>query len=222
MSDMSERPIEPAAPSDAAAGELLGELLDLARYLGASEAAIIDSAEIVLKDSLAALCFEPRCPNYGLAASCPPHVSGPAGFAKLMVSHPQALVYKIDVDAEVLLSPEVADLMRLIHEIGTSVERRALDLGYARASAYGGGSCKNLFCGEEPDCRVVDQGGACRHPDLARPSMSGFGVDTTALLRSAGQTLRRVNPGAEPAIPDAEPSTDAMGTVCGVVLLGVI
>jgi predicted metal-binding protein len=212
MSDKSERPIEPAAPSS---GGVAGELLDLARYLGASEAAIIDSAEIVLKDSLAALCVEPRCPNYGLAASCPPHVSGPAGFRELVGQHPHALVYKIDVDSELLLSPEVADLMRLIHEIGTSVERRARDLGYARASAFGGGSCKNLFCGEEPDCRVVDRGGDCRHPDLARPSMSGFGVDTTALLRSAGQILRRVDPGAEP-------STDAIGTVCGVVLLGVL
>jgi predicted metal-binding protein len=206
-------PNRPEEQPDLSNGGLAGELIDLARYLGASEAAIIESAEIVLKDSLASLCVEPRCPNYGLAASCPPHVSGPAGFRALVGQHPQALVYKIDVDSEVLLSPEVADLMRLIHEIGTSVERRARDLGYARASAFGGGSCKNLFCAQEPDCRVVDQGGDCRHPDLARPSMSGYGVDTTALLRSAGQTLRRVD-------PDAEPLKGTMGTVCGLVLLG--
>ncbi len=206
---MPDHPMERSAPSSPVAEELL----TLARTLGASEAAIIDSAEIVLKDSLAALCVEPRCPNYGLASSCPPHVSGPTGFGELIAHHPHALVYKIEVDADVLLSPEVADLMRLIHEIGTSVERRALDLAYARASAFGGGSCKNLFCGEEPDCRVVDRGGDCRHPDLARPSMSGFGVDTTALMRSAGWILQRVDPGAKPP-------TNAMGTVCGLVLLG--
>lgn len=205
---MPDRPVERSTQSSDAANELLA----LARSLGATEAAIIDSREIVLKDSLAALCVEPRCHNYGLASSCPPHVTGPAGFRRLITQHAQALVYKIDVLSDVLLSPEVAELMIMIHEIGTSVERHARDLGYARASAFGGGSCKKLFCREEPDCRVVDQGGDCRFGDLARPSMSGFGVDTTALMRTAGWILHRVDPGAEQ-------SPGAKGTVCGLVLL---
>lgn len=189
------------------------QLVDLAKTEGATDVAIIPSREIVLKDSLAALCVEPRCPNYGLASSCPPHVGGPAGFRALVARHPQALVFKIDVPSELLLSPEVVELMRLVHHIGTSVERRALALGFGDASAFGGGSCKTLFCGEEPDCAVVDRRQECRHPDRARPSMSGFGVDTTALLRSAGWTLHRLDPGAAQA-------PDSQGTVCGVVLLG--
>jgi predicted metal-binding protein len=187
------------------------ELLALARHEGATGAALIPSRELVVRDDLAALCAEPRCPNYGTAASCPPHVAGPAGFRELVRCHPLALVYKIDVPAEVLLSPEVVELMRLVHGIGTAVERRASELGYAGARAFGGGSCKQLFCGEEPDCRVVAHGGDCRFPDQARPSLSGFGVDTTAMLRAAGWTLRRVDPGAA---SDA----DATGTVCGLVL----
>lgn len=187
-------------------------LLDLARYLGATEASIIDCRELVVKDSLAALCAQPPCPHYGLAASCPPHVTGPAGFRELLTHHALALVFKIDAPTAILLSPEVTELMRLVHEIGTSLERRALELGHTRANAFAGGSCKKIFCGGEPDCRVVDQGGDCRFGDLARPSMSGFGVDTTAMLRAAGFTLRRVDPGAEP-------SPDATGTVCGLVLL---
>jgi len=193
-------------------GSTATQLLDLARYLGATEAAIIDSRKIVVTDSLAALCAQPRCPHYGLSATCPPHVTGPAEFRDLVTRHDQALVYKIDVPTALLLSPEVTELMRLVHEIGTSLERKALELGLSRARAFAGGSCKEIFCGGEPDCRVVDRGGDCRHPDLARPSMSGYGVDTTAMLRAAGLTLLRVDPGAEPP-------PDASGTVCGLVLL---
>jgi len=189
------------------------ELAELAISLGATEAATIQSRAIVVKESLAALCKDPGCFNYGLAPSCPPYVSGPAGFRQLMGVHPLAFVYKIDVHAEVLLSPAVADLMRLVQEIGTSVERAALARGHARASAFAGGCCKNLWCGDEPDCRVVDQEGECRYPDQARPSMSGYGVDTSALLRSAGWTLERVD-------PRTKPTPEAIGTVCGLVLLG--
>lgn len=189
------------------------ELVDLTKTQGATDASIIPSREIVLKDELAALCVEPRCPNYGLAASCPPHVAGPAGFQELVARHPWALVFKIDVPSKLLLSPEVVELMCLVHDLGTTVERRALELGLGEANAFGGGSCKTLFCHEEPDCAVVDRHEECRHPDRSRPSMSGFGVDTTALLRSAGWTLNRVEPGKEPA-------PDSQGTVCGLVLLG--
>ncbi len=189
------------------------ELITLAETLGATGAAIIDSSDIVIKESLARLCEEPRCPNYGLATSCPPHVSGPDGFRELVAQHPRALVVKIDVPADVLLMPDVADVMRLVHEVGTSVEQRALALGYARASSYAGGSCKKLLCFDEPDCAVVDRDQQCRHPEQARPSMSGYGVDTSTLLQTAGWTLHRVEPGAKP-------SQDDLGTLCGMVLLG--
>lgn len=188
-------------------------LVDLAVTLGATAATFIQSREILVKESLAALCEKPRCPNYGLATSCPPHVSGPVGFRALIAQHPQAFVFKIDVHADVLMTPEVADLMRLLQEIGVAVERRALALGRTRARAFAGGCCKKLWCGKASDCRVVDRGGECRFPDQARHSMSGYGVDTSALLRSAGMTLERVDPTKKPAL-------DSTGTVCGLVLLG--
>lgn len=188
-------------------------LVDLAVSLGATAAAFIQSREILVRESLAALCEKPGCPNYGLATSCPPHVSGPAGFRELIGQHPRAFVFKIDVHADVLLSPEAADLLRLVQEIGTAVERRALALGRTQARAYAGGCCKKLWCGKASDCRVVDRGGECRFPDKARHSMSGYGVDTSALLRTAGMVLERVDPTTKPA-------PDSTGTVCGLVLLG--
>jgi len=59
---------------------LLNRLARLACDQGACGAAIIPTAAIVVEDRLADLCRNPGCENYGLSASCPPHVSGPAGF----------------------------------------------------------------------------------------------------------------------------------------------
>jgi predicted metal-binding protein len=42
-------------------------LLEHARRLGASEAVLLATEEVVVKEELAARCREPRCENYGLS-----------------------------------------------------------------------------------------------------------------------------------------------------------
>ena len=72
--------------SDKEPNELKAGLADLkqeAIRFGASDSAVISSGDIRVEDDLAALCNgEYTCPNYGLAASCPPHVGGPGQFKK--------------------------------------------------------------------------------------------------------------------------------------------
>jgi len=46
-------------------------LLELAISLGASDAQLISSTEIIVEDQLALKCKEPQCGNYGLSFSCP-------------------------------------------------------------------------------------------------------------------------------------------------------
>ncbi len=53
----------------------LKELVRLARSSGASDAQIIFSGDLLVKNDLADLCKEPQCENYGLSLSCPPHIS---------------------------------------------------------------------------------------------------------------------------------------------------
>ena len=72
----------------------LDQLIHLAISLGASEAHILYSDEIVVKDQLARKCIEPQCENYGLSYSCPPNVEGPESFRELIKTHPQALVIR--------------------------------------------------------------------------------------------------------------------------------
>ena len=69
--------------------------------LGATSSAIIGSEEIQVKDDLSKLCNgEYTCPNYGLAASCPPHVAGPAEFRKWQAQSEYSVALKNGVYEE--------------------------------------------------------------------------------------------------------------------------
>ncbi len=191
----------------------LSALIKLACQLGASNAGVIRAADISIEDDLANLCRQPQCENYGQAASCPPYVSGPSGFRELLRDFEQAVVFKIDVPSESLFSSERPELFRLLHEIAAGIEQFAIQIGYCKSRAYAGGSCKQIFCADHPKCRVLSEGGECRHPDYARESMSGFGINVTKLMQVAGWTLKR-------ATPEIAPGETSMGTICGLVLIG--
>ncbi|MCU0586994.1 MAG: DUF2284 domain-containing protein [Syntrophobacteraceae bacterium] len=190
------------------------ELMELARWLGATDVAMISTEEISVEDHLAGMCGELPCSSYGLGAGCPPHVTGPSGFRELLKEHRQALVFKIEVPTEVLLSQERQEIFGLLHKIAADVEQLAVQKGYRDSRGFAGGSCKQLFCRDHPACRVVSEGKECRSPRLARPSMSGFGIDVSKLMRSAGWAMNRAGGGAETGSPSGT------GTVCGLVLLG--
>lgn len=191
----------------------LEKLTQLAGQLGASDAKAIFATDISIEDDLAKLCKKPRCENYGLSAGCPPHVSGPDGFRKLLKNFEHAVVLKIDVPSEILLSDERRDIFRLLHEIASNIEQAAIDMGFYNSDAFAGGSCKQIFCRDYPDCRVLDKRGECRNPLFARPSMSGFGINVLKLKKAAGwmpnKTLR-----------DSDPDTVSMETVCAMILIG--
>ncbi len=173
---------------------------------GATQVALIRAEEILVRDDLARLCRE-GCDYYGQGGSCPPHVAGPDGFRKMMEHFRQALVVRMEVPAENLYSSASRDLFRLLHEVVAAIEKSAGNLEYIRTQAFAGGPCKQIFCLEQPDCSRI-AGGACRFPDIARPSMSGFGIDVAKLSQKAGwgDTLAQ--------------SPDGMASLYGLVLIG--
>jgi hypothetical protein len=69
-----------------------------------------------------------------------------------------------------------------------------------------------LFCRDHIDCRVLAEGGACRNSHRARPSMSGFGINVSKLMKSAGWHLDRIT-------RDTDPDDVPMGSVSGLVLV---
>ncbi len=166
-------------------------LLELAVHLGAEEAVLINAADIIVKDELAKMCFEPRCEGYGNSLSCPPLVRGPEAFRKFQPEYKKALVFKLEVPTDVAMTLERNEVLALIHEISARVETSARQQGLKRAKGFAGGSCKALFCSDYPECRVLDEKKPCRNPHIARESMSGYGIDVTQLMTTAGWEQQR-------------------------------
>jgi predicted metal-binding protein len=181
--------------------------------LGATACTVIASREIQVKERLASLCNgEYTCPNYGLSASCPPHVEGPAEFRKWQAQSSYAIVVKIELPVSVMFSNERNGVMLLLHQIVSAVELKARNTGWEKSKAFAGGSCKELFCADQKDCRVVTEHEPCRHMETARPSMSGFGIDVTQLMTSCGWSGQK----AEKSDAVDKPSTS---WIAGLVLL---
>jgi predicted metal-binding protein len=191
--------------------EGLTRLEQLACEWGASRAATVATADIVVNDAFAALCRLPDCKVYGLSAGCPPHVGGPSEMRELLTQYERAIALKIDVPTDILLAEERFSIYRILHEIVAAVERAAVEKGFSEARAFAGGSCKRIFCDDHPDCSVL-AGGACRRPDRARPSMSGYGIDVSRLMKAAGWQMSWItrNTSAE-EVP--------MGALVGMVLI---
>ncbi|MCF8128524.1 MAG: DUF2284 domain-containing protein [Deltaproteobacteria bacterium] len=191
------------------------DLAQLARRLGASEVGIIDASQVPVEDPLANVCREIRCDAYGLSPSCPPHVSGPSGFRELIRKMRYGVVVRIDIPSSVMFSNERREVMGLLHEIVSAVEEEAVHMGYAGSKSFAGGSCKNIFCGEHSECRVLSGRGECRNPQSARPSMSGFGINVLKLMQKAGIPVEKSLTPAETGYHG-----ESMSWVAGLVMVG--
>jgi predicted metal-binding protein len=190
----------------------LKELIALAYSSGASDAKVISPDNISVEDNLANFCNEVQCKNYGLAPSCPPHVSGPSGFRRLQKSARYAIALRIAVPSAALFSDEREEIMRLLHEVTAGVEQAAIKAGYPGSKAFAGGSCKANFCYDHADCRVLSEGGECRYPKYARPSMSGFGINVSELMKVCGWP-------ADIKVHEAETDAGSMSWVAGLILI---
>jgi len=164
----------------------LAHLTQEAKSLGATSSAIISSSDIQVKDNLAALCNgEYTCPNYGFSANCPPNVEGPVEFRKWLSQSKYSITVKIELPTSVMFSDERKGVMQILHQIVAGVEKKAIVMGFKKSKGFAGGSCKGLFCGDQEKCRVLAENKPCPHMDIARPSMSGFGIDVTLLMKSS-------------------------------------
>lgn len=187
-------------------------LQTLALSLGASACGLLDATDLVVEERFALMCGAPTpCPSYGLAPGCPPHAPSVQAFRKELAGYRQLLVFKIDTPMADLLGENRLEIARTIHRLAATLEGSAQRHGL-RARGMAAGSCKELFCGDEQACVVLSQAMGCRHPDLARPSISAVGVDFAALAGKLGWPFG--------PLPSAPPDTPVMGLMAGLVLLG--
>jgi predicted metal-binding protein len=188
----------------------LSDLVDLAISLGASDAKIIPAQDILAEDYLAGLCLETKCPNYGLSPTCPPNVEGPAWLREYLKGIDWALVLKLELPADLMYSEQRLEIGKLLHFMVIQIETAAREMGLGKSRGFAGGSCKNLFCRDEVQCRVLYGDGQCRNPDSARPSISGYGINTNHLNKAAGWAPAGGTKGGP----------QGMSTRYGLVLLG--
>jgi len=191
----------------------MDKLIQHAIDLGVSDAKIVSVEEISVEDHLAKMCEEPRCDGYGQAINCPPHVMKPDRFREYISQYEFALVFKLDVPTEILLTSDRFDVARIIHETAANIEQFAIDDGHTNSKGLAAGSCKRIFCSGYDKCIVLNDGGDCRFPDLARPSMSGLGVNFFKLSKVLGWQIKKIT-------KDSNPDDVPMGMMAGMVLIG--
>ncbi len=174
--------------------ELIDLLVTFAEHIGATKVKRLSPESVCVEDKLAHFCHDPKCPSWGQSMSCPPHVSGPASLRKLLQSCRHAIVIQVEIQSSSLHGENRREVFRLLHQITAEIETEAIKLGFTKSAGFAGGSCKNSFCHDQLHCRVLNEQGDCRHPEHARPSMSGFGVNVGKLMKSAGWAANLFSP----------------------------
>ncbi len=189
--------------------ELAQRLIDL----GASDAKAIPAGSIVVEDRFAEMCAAPQCPSYGLAPSCPPHVMKSHEFRELLGQYEHAITFKIDAPTVVLMGEGRRDIARLIHEMSSGIEKLTKDSGYPNSKGLAAGSCKMIFCYDQTRCAVLDGDHDCLFPEVARPSISGLGINFLELCKIVGWHVDIIT-------SETNPDDVPMGMLAGVVLIG--
>jgi predicted metal-binding protein len=178
--------------------ERISELLAFAGSLGVSDAKLLGVERITVEDHFRNMCEDPRCPNYGTSINCPPHSMTPTAFRDHIKGYIHVLAFKFDMPMEAVQETSLREAALLLHETTAAIEHQAKSLGFERACGYSSGGCKRTFCYEHADCAALQAGGQCRHPDKARPSLSGMGVNWQTLSKSLGWLMQKTeDTGAE-------------------------
>lgn len=170
----------------------LEKLVETALQIGAGaiDVVAVSPSDISAEEDLVNFCREPRCGYYGQSGNCPPNVLGPSRFRDLLNNCEQVLAVKMDVPLGCLLTDERFVILKLLHEIVADIEKSAIELGYSNSKTFAGGPCKVIFCHEHGHCNVLD-GGECRNPEYARPSIEANGVNVNKLKKTAGWYTKR-------------------------------
>lgn len=106
------------------------------------------------------------CPRHGKSKTCPPFSPHYEETKQILAS------YKVGV----LIEGEPPG--RQFAEMMVKLENEANLAGYYKAFAFGAGPC--------PICDECNDGGACRFPAKARPSMESCGIDVFKTVRNNG------------------------------------
>jgi predicted metal-binding protein len=191
--------------------KFLAELKKKALESGANDATIIDAKMISIEDEIITFCQNPRCGSYAKSANCPPYAMQPVETRKLVSQFSKALLFKTDVEPEILMSELQHSAFKVIFQIAARLETHAIQSGYKHAQGLAAGSCLPVFC-KGKTCRVIEGDKECRYPTLARPSMEAVGMNVFKLIQKVGWEIY-------PITRDSDPDSMPKGVLAGLVLV---
>ena len=179
--------------------------------LGACDTKAISTEAISIEDQIVEMCKPPSCEGYGASANCPPHVMRPTEARVWIQGFHAAVVFKIDVAPELLLSNERFDSFREVYMISSGLEAFSQERGYLLSRGLAAGSCRPVFCSNILCAALTDEG-QCRYPSLARPSMEALGINVFQLAKDLGWEIH-------PLLRDSDPKDAPTAMLAGLVLV---
>jgi len=179
---------------DKALRKNVGDLIKTARKAGATQAKTIDISDLIVDRRVRLKCMIPVCNYYKRHLLCPPNLMSVDEFAETLKGYEKALILQVESDfdaADKLNMPlteeayrnleketRVSEYELKLHRIVNQLETEAFKRGYYFATGLIAGSCK--LCTE-----CVGQGGVCKHPFEARPSMEAMSIDVVETCKRA-------------------------------------
>jgi predicted metal-binding protein len=167
--------------------ESLGELVNIAKKLGVTDAKIIKPGEVVVRNWVRLKC-QYGCGGYGQRLTCPPYSPTPEETRRILKEYEWAIFMKFE-GAQAGNAEDAEKYEKSLPDLVVKIEREAFLKGYYAAFGMAAGPCP--FC--EDECNLEK----CRHPYEARPSMEGCGIDVFATVRNAGFKIKVVRTESE-------------------------
>ncbi len=196
---------------------------DLERYrkmaidLGATDAKIISSDQVIIDERVRLKCIYPKCKMYGTNANCPPYAVDLETIRKVVKKYDSAVFYMIKAPSKDFVGPDLAK--RVAHfkwtkkgfEIVSRIESAAFYDGYHLALGFAGGPCKQVFC-PDIECSALTKGKGCIHYLKSRSSMEGAGMDVFTMATKLGWEIY-------PCGRSLKPEDIPHGVRCGLILI---
>ena len=155
---------EETEPRRNSSEKALNDLVSLALTMGALEAKLIDTKDIVVADWVRLKC-QYGCGVYGTSLTCPPRTPSGEQMRRILSNYSKALLLRL------------TDEEMTTHDMVAKLERSIFLAGYFSAFGLPAGPCERC-----KKC-TLDQ---CRNPRLARPSMEACSIDVYSTARKNG------------------------------------
>ena len=172
--------------------EDLEKFRQMAVDLGAEDAAVISSDEIIVDERVRVKCIYPKCMFYGNNMNCPPHAPDLDFVRKLMARYSHGILFCVKGDKKDFFGPDFLKKVgrnnpakSTLNTICSEIESRAFYEGYQFALALGQGPCKSFWCPDQP-CSALEPGKACRFALKARTSVEALGIDAYTMAAKRG------------------------------------